>query len=152
MFVLNYILSCEGCFGVCSECLNYYIQGIAGSLTNRYVKDMWETWIKRFRIRKEVLQKVGIPLEDIKESFYTKWIWGITLSINNNMIQGNGLTLWKMLEENRKILRSSECRVAFKYGEFKEFNRLYTPVLKTRSALLVWLFHKLVEFKHKLRP
>ena len=152
LFMLSYILACSGDFGICSACLNYYVQGIAGSLTNRYVKNMWKIWKELYETRDKVLLKSGISLNDIKEAYYTKWIWSITLSINNNMLKGNGLTLRKALIENQKILSSDECKTAFAYGDFKDFNKLYTPILKTRSALLIWLFHKAVQLKHKLLP
>lgn len=152
LFVLNYIQSSNGCFGISNALLYNYSQGIDGSLTNRYVSNLWEIKKHIFKEIDSTLDICGITLHAIKNEYYSKWIWAIESAIANEMRIENNVSGYKKFKNIFEITRSVICKNAFEMGTFeKTATTLYKKVLKTRSAILIMLYFDLNRLKSKIK-
>lgn len=143
LFVLDYIKKSSGLFGIVNLPLNYYVQGIDGSLTRRYVPDLWNIKKRVFKEMDAVLYKCNIFLEDIQNAYYEKWIFAIVSSLNNNAKVSGFRNKLNTYKENRQILKSEECRIAFENGSFDEYNHIYAEILKKRNYFLILIWNML---------
>lgn len=150
LFVMKYIMHMNGDFVFINKGLIFYRKNIVGSLTNRYVENLWEIKKEVFKQMEEIFVYCGIDKTSISEMYYDKWVWAIVCCLNNNNCSKT-LKKFEKYHENKKILRSNECKIAFQYGSFREYNKLFAKILKTRIYLFVFLFNKLLKFKNKFQ-
>lgn len=147
LFVMEYIKCMKGNFALSNQVLNYYSQGIQGSLTNKYIDNLWEIKKEVFKNMESTLSICGISMHEIKEEYYTKWLWAILCC---NTQSADDLSFKKKYLINRAILKSDECKIAFKYASFRDYNSIFSFLLRTRVYLFVLCFEKLLQIKKKL--
>ena len=145
LFVLRYIQCCKGNFAVVNEALNYYRTGIDGSLTNKYVDNFWNIKKKVFYELKKTIDHCKIDFKKVKYDYYSKWNWSIVMAISNNY--KSGLSKNQINKLNKEILKSDECKVAFKNGGFYYESKFYQMILRTRNYLLVDLFNTISKLR-----
>lgn len=150
IFVMKYIMCMNGNFAFVNKGLNFYRKGVMDSLTNRYVEKLWEIKKEVFKIMEETFNHCGIDRESIKKKYYDKWIWAIVCCLNNNDMS-KSIKAAEKYRRNRNILRSVECKVAFRNGSFKGYNYVYVKILKTRVYFFVCLLNKILKLKDYLK-
>ena len=133
----------KGNFALSNQVLNYYSQGIQGSLTNKYIDNLWEIKKEVFKNMESTLSICGISMHEIKEEYYTKWLWAILCC---NTQSADDLSFKKKYLINK----SDECKIAFKYASFRDYNSIFSFLLRTRVYLFVLSFEKLLQIKKKL--
>lgn len=152
MFVLKYIQSSEGDFGISNELLYNYTQGIDGSLTKRYVSNLWDIKKCVFKELDSTIESCGIPFDFIKNEYYSKWIWAIESSIGNEMRKENKASVYEKFKNIFKITHSAVYKEAFKLGTFETTKSFfYKKVLKTRSSMLIMMYFYFNRLKYKIK-
>ncbi|MCM1115063.1 MAG: glycosyltransferase [Clostridium sp.] len=149
LFVMKYIQSMKGDFGICNKALNFYVKEIEDSLTNRYIDNYWKNKQVVLKELRKTSDSCNINFTDIEIQYYDKCIWAITFGINNNMLKTSKLSLKDKIIENKKMLDSDFCNVSFARGTFDTFNPVYKRILKTKSVLPIMVFNMLYKFLSK---
>lgn len=145
LFVLKYIQCCDAKIAFINEALYSYRRGIDGSLTNKYVDNLWNIKIQVFDELKNTMESCDVDFEEVKYDYYTKYNWSIVCAISNNYLSKESRL--EINKSNREILKSQECKTAFKNGGFYYEPKRYQLVLKTRNYLLVDLYNRIAKLK-----
>lgn len=148
LFVLDYLRCIQGEFGVCNIPLYFYVQGIPGSLTRSYVPNLWSIKQRVFDSMDTVLSHCGINKDDIRNQYYSKWLWSISCSIASELDTCNRMNILKKYKNVCKIIHSKIAKNALKYGTFdKSVSRLYEVTFRLRCALIIMGYSKLSTLK-----
>lgn len=150
LFVLAYLSKTEYRIMVINEHLYNYRSGVSGGLTDRYLDNAWNVYKHLAAAERRALQDCHISIESIHESYYNGWAWYVLFAVQNNLKKDSGLSFREMLIKNNAILNSEEAKEAFDNSDFKMVTPLYKHVLQTKSAMLLWVFHKVVAWKHMI--
>lgn len=140
LFVLDYLAVSNLSFGMVNMPLYFYRQDIAGSLTKRYLPDLWNIKLEVFRRLDEVIKKSGIEIDAISQEYYSKWCWSIVESASYVLHKQNKASELKKYLKLIDIFHSKECKEAFSLGKIENTSTVYRWVLKTRCALLVYCY------------
>lgn len=147
LFVLEYIKKSSSGFAICNSPLYFYVRGIEGSLTHRYVPDLWEIKKRIFQEMDVVISQSGIDTKKIETDYYSKGIWHIVSAISSELSKQNNRSVAKKYQNLKGILKSKICRDSFRYGDFsKTATGVYAWVMKTRSTMLIMLYYQLSWF------
>ena len=151
LFVMKYIQSAKGDFAFYNTALYDYAVGMSGSLSNKYIDKLWNIMQYIYDEFDRTLECCGVDISSIpKADYYKSPIWFVIYSLNNTMSKQNKSSFWKKYKANAKILHSERCKTAFKNGSFDNYNPVYATILKTRCFLLIYLFDKAVDLKHRI--
>ena len=149
IFVLNYLKIKINDISFIPNPLYNYHTDITGSLTKaKIIPKQWELSCRIYDEIKNTLDIYKFDFLKYYKIYYNRLIHSIEGSIN--MVFAYDISLSERFSRGREILRSPQCREAFKYGDFGETHPVYKAILKTHSFFLVWLFRYAVAFKHKI--
>ena len=141
-FILRYLLCAKQGFWVVQEDLYVYEKQHAGSLTHRYVPNLWDTVEKSRALRERLFAQAGVDTGAIRVSYCTFLNWRVQQALSN-LNQTKGMSKRACTSEMRRILRSDPCREAFRNGNFGDTPGWYVRVLKMRSAGLLRMVNRL---------
>lgn len=135
-------------------CLNrtglYFYRKNPESLTHSYIDDFWNSYKGISRALKETVIACGIDFDSIATQYYGSYIDGVVWCLLNNMKPGSGRSFADRFLENCRILRSLECKEAWKRGAFPPMRPISRLIWKTRFYPLIWLYEKVSgAFAHK---
>ena len=148
LFVFDYVCAGGQRAVVCNDCLYYYSKDVAGSLTTRYKADYWEVKKRAIQKMRELFQKCGFPLRENDPDLATHINTLIDSSVHNIVTTPSGLSFCEQIRQLRVILQSNECAFAFAHGRFADIPPRYRMILRTRNALLVWVYLSLSQWKN----
>lgn len=148
LFILQYLQTVDGSIGFTGQPLYYYSTGITNSLTRKTPVNFWEIELRWIDELKKLMQQNNITYSSYQKKIRGYIIYAALTSINA-LINSNSSTQ-EVFKRGKSIINSTECKDAFKNGEFENVHPLYKAILRTRCFALIWMFNKLVGFKHSL--
>lgn len=147
-FVLRYLLHADHGFRVVREDLYFYEKEHEGSLTHRYVPDLWNAIETSRVLREQLFAQAGVDTDAIHTSYCSFLNWRVQQALANLSVPGCPLSRRERAAEMRRILRSNTCREAFRDGNFGNTPGWYATVLKSRSAELLRTVNRLISLKN----
>lgn len=148
LFILKYLEAVEGKVGFTYKPLYNYSVGIMSSLTHKTPVDFWEIELRWLNELKKLMLKNNIPYSDYQGKYREYIIYSSLVSIDVSI--GSHASLPEIFKRGNKIVRSPECKDAFRYGRFINVHPLYRAVLRTRCFALIWAFNQIVAIKHRI--
>lgn len=149
MFVLQYLQQIDKLeVGFTNEPLYNYSTGISDSLTHKIPDNYWNIELRWLDELKTLMQQHSIPFSVYQKKYYHVVIEAALTSIN--ALMNSNSSTQEVFKRGKSIINSTECKDAFKNGEFENVHPLYKALLRTRCFALIWMFNKLVGLKHSL--
>ena len=148
LFTLRYLQAVDGKVGFAHEPLYNYSTGITTSLTHKAHDDFWEIELNWLNELKKLMYQNDIPYSAFQDKYRDHIIYSVLVSMNTST--GSHASLPEIFKRGNEIVRSPECKDAFRYGRFRNVHPLYQAILRTRCFALIWAFNQIVAIKHRI--
>lgn len=140
LFNSDYVIK-SGCdFVIINKPLYSYYVEAAGSVSKKYIPDLFENYVAADKKYCELVEYTGTDFKRYYGRYATVSLFSIVNSIKNTMMPQNSASLSEKIRKIKEILNYFDIKNIIKAADKRPYSSIYLKILSTKCALIVYLF------------